>query len=67
MNFSVLMSVYFKDNPKFLEDAIESLLNQTVMPNEIVIVKDGKLTQELEFSLNKCIQKNQILYIDLFF
>ncbi|MGL4990795.1 MAG: glycosyltransferase [Sarcina sp.] len=48
MKFSVLMSVYYKESPEFLEAAIESVLNQTVMPSEIVCVKDGKLTPELE-------------------
>lgn len=52
-SFSVLMSVYYKDNPKFLEEAIESVLNQTVVPTEIVIVKDGKLSNELENTLEK--------------
>lgn len=45
--FSVLMSVYKKEDPKYLKSSIESLLNQTVVPNEIVIVRDGKLTKEL--------------------
>jgi glycosyltransferase involved in cell wall biosynthesis len=47
MNFSVLMSVYFKEKPEFLKESIESLLRQTLKPNEIVIVLDGKLTDEL--------------------
>lgn len=45
--FSVLMSVYYKENANFLKIAIDSIINQTVKPNEIVIVEDGKLTQEL--------------------
>ena len=40
MKFSVLMSVYYKENPLFLKEALESLINQTKMPTEIVIVKD---------------------------
>ncbi|MEH7354720.1 glycosyltransferase [Neobacillus drentensis] len=47
MNFSVLMSVYFKESSEFLKESIDSLLNQTLKPNEIVIVFDGKLTDEL--------------------
>lgn len=46
--FSVLMTVYYKEKSKHLKESIESLLNNTVIPNEIVIVKDGKLTDELE-------------------
>ena len=47
MNFSVLMSVYYKEKPEFLKEAIDSILNQTLKPTEIVIVFDGKLTDEL--------------------
>ena len=46
--FSVLMSVYGKDNPIWLREALESVFSQTVQPNEVVIVCDGPLTKELE-------------------
>lgn len=45
--YSVLMSLYKKENPNYLREAIESILNQTVLPDEIVIVEDGELTDEL--------------------
>lgn len=45
--YSVLMSLYWKENPEFLKLAIDSMLNQTVAPDEIVIVEDGPLTDEL--------------------
>ncbi|RFU62783.1 glycosyltransferase [Bacillus sp. V59.32b] len=48
MKYSVLMSVYYKEKPEFLKLSIDSMLNQTIKPDEIVIVKDGKLTEELE-------------------
>lgn len=48
MNFSVLMSVYIKETKKNLDEAIKSILNQTAMPNEIVIIKDGELTKEVD-------------------
>ena len=47
-SYSVLMSIYKKENPAFLIQALDSMLNQTVSPAEIVMVKDGQLTQELE-------------------
>ena len=46
--YSVLMSVYIKENPEFLEKSIDSMINQTVKPDEIVIVKDGPLTSDLD-------------------
>lgn len=46
--YSVLMSIYKNENPAYLIQALDSMLNQTVSPSEIVIVKDGPLTLELE-------------------
>ena len=47
MNYSVLMSVYAKDNPEYLELAIDSMLNQTVKPEQFVIVQDGLLPESI--------------------
>ena len=48
IKFSVLMSVYHKENPIFLRNAIESVsIKQTIKPNEIVLIQDGPLTDEL--------------------
>lgn len=45
--FSVLMSVYKKENPRYIADCFDSLLNQTVPADEWVIIEDGPLTREL--------------------
>lgn len=47
IKFSVLMSVYYKENSEWLQMALDSVINQTLMPDEIVLVEDGKLTDEL--------------------
>lgn len=47
-SFSVLISVYYKENPIFLHQALNSIFNQTRLPSEIVLIKDGMLTPELE-------------------
>ncbi|MFV0345487.1 MAG: glycosyltransferase [Bacteroidales bacterium] len=48
-NFSVLISVYYKEEPEYLKGALESIWNnQTIKPAEIVLVKDGPLTSELD-------------------
>lgn len=46
--FSVLMTVYEKEKPLFLDQALKSIENQTVKPHEIVIVKDGPLPVDLD-------------------
>ncbi len=45
--YSVLMSLYVKEKPEYLRLAIDSMLNQTVKPDEIVIVEDGPLMDSL--------------------
>jgi glycosyltransferase involved in cell wall biosynthesis len=48
MSLSVLMSVYYKENPEYLQQALESIWDaQTLKPDEIVLVEDGPLTTEL--------------------
>lgn len=61
-NYSVLMSVYFKENPAYLKRSIESILAQTIPTNDFVVVCDGPLTEELDSVLNNF--KSQ--YGDLF-
>lgn len=46
--YSVLMSLYKKEKPEYLTQAIDSMLAQTIQADEIVIVKDGPLTDALE-------------------
>lgn len=63
MKFSALISVYKKENPVFFKIAIESILNQSLMPSEIVIVKDGILTESLDAVIETFVLKHP----DLFF
>ena len=52
--YSVLMSVYKNDDPDFLSIALKSIYDdQTVKPDEIVVVFDGPLTDELYAVLNE--------------
>lgn len=46
--YSVLMSVYYKEKPEYLQQSIESILNQTVPTDDFVLVCDGPLTPELD-------------------
>ena len=58
MPFSVLLSIYTKENPKYFNDCLKSLLEQSYLPNEIVIVKDGVITNEL----NEILEKFVLIY-----
>lgn len=45
--FSVLMAIYIKDSPLFLSEALQSIYKNTVAPDEVIIIRDGKVTSEL--------------------
>lgn len=51
--FSVSMCVYEKDNPVWFQNAVESVLNQSVKPSEIVLVVDGAVPSELDAVISK--------------
>jgi len=51
--YSVLMSVYKNEKATYFDESIRSMLNQSIKPDEIVIVKDGPLTVELEQIISK--------------
>lgn len=48
MDYSVLMSVYHKERPEFLRQAMESIANQTVPTNDFVLICDGMLNEGLD-------------------
>lgn len=47
MLFSVLMSLYSKERPEYLKACLDSIFEQSLSPDEIVIVEDGPLTESL--------------------
>ncbi|MDF7666414.1 glycosyltransferase [Orbaceae bacterium ESL0727] len=54
MKFSVLMSIYHKEKPDFFEMALLSIWdNQTLKPNEIILVEDGQLTAGLNLVIDR--------------
>ena len=55
--FSVLMSVYINETRENFIECMESLLAQTVMPTEIVVVKDGPITQKLDATMDEYHQR----------
>lgn len=58
MCFSVLISVFDREKPNNLERALISIWDdQSLKPSQIVIVKDGKLTEELDLIIEDFIIK----------
>lgn len=51
--YSVLMSLYAKEKNEYLRVAVQSMIDQTVQPDEIVIVKDGQIPDDLQTVLDE--------------
>ena len=66
MKFSVLLSCYFRDNCQELAVALKSIWDdQTVKPAEIVIVKDGPLTPELDATIDDFTKRAPVKLVPL--
>jgi glycosyltransferase involved in cell wall biosynthesis len=63
MNFTVLLSVYSKENSLFFTESLNSIFTQTVSPTEVILVKDGPLTSELDNVIEEYKIKYSILKI----
>lgn len=64
-SFSVSMCVYGKDNPEWFKTAVDSILNQTVPPNEVVLVVDGPVPKELD-DIIKRYEENEVFRVSRF-
>lgn len=60
--FSVLLSVYHRENPNFMDDSLNSIFQQTIMPNEVILVQDGPLNNELYGIIEKYLQKYPTIF-----
>jgi glycosyltransferase involved in cell wall biosynthesis len=57
MEFSVLITVYGADNPKFFKEAMNSIwFTQSLQPSQIVLVQDGPVCREVS-SIITCYKK----------
>lgn len=50
--YSVLMSLYYQENPEWFVQSMESMVNQTTLPDQIVVVLDGPVGDELTEKVN---------------
>ena len=61
--FSVLLSIYKNEKKQYLSSALESILKQTLLPIEIILVKDGPLTEDLEEVILEYQRKFPIIHV----
>lgn len=64
MSFSVLISVYIKTNLIQFEECLESINCQTLLPSEIIIIRDGEIDFDLNFIISKYKKLNFIIIIN---
>lgn len=48
MNYSVLMSVYYKEKPEYLWQSMDSIFAQSIPTDDFVLVCDGPLNDDLD-------------------
>jgi glycosyltransferase involved in cell wall biosynthesis len=65
MEYSVLMAIYKEDNPEYLRLSLESIVKQTKLPDEIVIVKDGQVTEEIQSVIDEIALHYQSLIVEV--
>jgi glycosyltransferase involved in cell wall biosynthesis len=51
--FSVLMSVYIKTDAKQLKESLDSVIYQTILPSEVIIVFDGQVSQDVKQCIDR--------------
>ena len=64
-SFSVLMSVYYKENSSYLRESLSSVFSQSLQPSEVVLVEDGPLTKDLDTVVEEFATKHPNLKIIL--
>lgn len=65
MKFSVLMSLYDKEQPEFLRQCLLSLVKQTLPADEIVLVFDGEINVSLETVVQGFLDKLPVKIVQL--
>lgn len=61
--FSVLMSVYAKDKPDWIAQALDSVLNNTVAPAEVLVAVDGPVDEKIWAVLTDYMQKFAVVKV----
>lgn len=61
MKFSVLMSVYKNESISNFINSMDSMLNQTVLPDEIILMRDGPIPEKLQSIVDNYVKNNRII------
>lgn len=61
--FSVLLSLYKKEDPEYLKEALDSIFAQTVKSDDVVLIEDGRLPEDLETVVCKYESRYPVLHV----
>ena len=61
--YSVVMATYKNDSPVWLREAIDSMLTQTIAPDEIIVIVDGQIPDELKSTIDSYAEKITAIYL----
>ena len=64
-SIGIVMSYWKGDKPSFIEEAINSILSQTIFPNSIILVRDGKVSKKVEQVVDKFLSNKIIKHVIL--
>lgn len=56
--YSVLMSVYKNDDANHLKQAVRSMADQTIPPEEIILVRDGEVGEQLQCAIDEIVSSS---------
>lgn len=62
-NYSVLMTVYYKEKAQYFRQSIDSIIHQTLPTDDFVIVADGPLGDELNAVLAEYQEKYNCIHV----
>ena len=65
MSVSVLISVYEGEQPRYLNEALTSLVEQTQKPDEVVLIEDGPISEGLREVIKQFKDKLEIVSVRL--
>ncbi|TKV21672.1 glycosyltransferase [Citrobacter sp. wls613] len=65
MKFTVLMSLYYKEQPEYLSQCLQSIKNNTKSADQIVIVYDGPINDKLKEVVNSFTLQLPIYVVEL--
>ena len=65
MKFTVLLSLYYKEKPEYLYQCLQSINNNTLEPDQVVIVYDGPVGEDLSAVVNEFIPLLNINIVEL--